>query len=275
MTAAVTCTALAGLVALAAYGGVGALAAAVLVVQALLLLGVYRDVLGPAGRQGAAAAAALPGAVALASDIALVARDGEPHLAPLAGILGLAFLSAILVQVVRRDGRAGLVVSFTASLAAAALVTTAAMLLAASRIEAGPSVVAATMAGVAAGAVAVGAAGVFAPEASPGSATVGGALVLGASAGAALGGASGALTVLDGACLGVGGAVCAAVALTASRWSRMLPASVPSVPSVPRVARGHARESSRAPVLASVPGAGVAVSLAGPVAFVAGRLLLG
>src|SRR5688572_14343395 len=101
MTAAATCAALAGLVGLSAFAGGPVTALAVLLVQALLLATWCRLLDAPAAAGGAAVAAV----VAVAGDAVLALRDADQPLQPLAGLLAMAFLGALVAQVLRRDGR--------------------------------------------------------------------------------------------------------------------------------------------------------------------------
>jgi hypothetical protein len=143
MIAAGTCAALAGLVVLTAFAGGAFTALSVLLVQALLLTRWFRLVDAPAAAGGTAVALVVGGG----ADGVLALTDTDTWLEPLAGLVALSFLAALLMQILRRDGRERLVASFTATLAATVVVTMASLLVAVTRLDRGGLVVAAAMGG--------------------------------------------------------------------------------------------------------------------------------
>jgi hypothetical protein len=149
MPAALT-LALAGALALAAYAAEAPLVVAVLVVQGLLVWGWY-DALGVPGRTGGSV---LAGAAAVTADALLLVRDDTRALTPVAGVLAVAMLGAMVHQLARRDGRERLTESLTATMTLVVLATFGALYVAAEQTLGGPALVAlaALAAPVAAGA---------------------------------------------------------------------------------------------------------------------------
>jgi hypothetical protein len=149
MPAALT-LALAGALALAAYAAEAPLALAVLVVQGLLVWGWY-DALDVPGRTGGWA---LAGAAAVTTDVLLLVRDDTRALTPVAGVLAVAMLGAMVHQLGRRGGRQRLTESLTATMTLVAVATLGGLFVAAEQTLGGPALVAlaALSAAVAAGA---------------------------------------------------------------------------------------------------------------------------
>jgi hypothetical protein len=114
--AACVAAALALALGLAAAGPVAVLVAALGLVQVLVAVRWFAmlDVSG-AARGGAVVGAG----AAIAADLAVVLRDDEHPLAPAAAVLGLAMLAAMLLQLVRRDGREELTASLATTVALA------------------------------------------------------------------------------------------------------------------------------------------------------------
>lgn len=145
---------LAGLLAIAALTGTMALLLLVMVVQAGFLAGWARFADVQVQKPGSALALA----TAASADL-LVARGGDgvarpPVLGPLAGILGVAFLLAVLAQLLRRDGRRRLTASLTATVTATVLALSGALWLAPAHVPSGRHIVAASAAGLACGVLA-------------------------------------------------------------------------------------------------------------------------
>jgi len=149
MPAALT-LALAGALALAAYAGEAPLVLAVLVVQGLLVWGWY-DALGVPGRTGGSV---LAGAAAVTADVLVLVRDDTRALTPVAGVLAVAMIGAMVHQLARRDGRQRLTESLTATMTLVVLATLGALFVAAEQTLGGPALVAlaALSAAIAAGA---------------------------------------------------------------------------------------------------------------------------
>lgn len=115
------------------------LALAVLLVQGLLASGWHGSLRVP-GRFGGIAVAV---AAALAADALVLADDGDRPLAVLPGLLALAVVAGVVHQIARRDGRAGLVPSLTATVTLVAFVVLAVAAVAAEASEGGAPLVAA------------------------------------------------------------------------------------------------------------------------------------
>jgi hypothetical protein len=171
MPAALT-LALAGALGLAAYAGQTLVVLAVLVVQGLLVWG-WHDALDVPGRIGGMI---LAGVAAVTADVLLLVRDDTRALTPVAGVVAVAMLGAMVHQLARGPGRERLTQSLTATMALVAVATLGALFVAAQQTLGGPALV--TLAALSA---AVGVAASLAPLPTPlaaGVATVGG-LVLG------------------------------------------------------------------------------------------------
>ena len=125
MPAALT-LALAGALALAGYADEAPLVLAVLVVQGLLVWGWY-DALDVPGRTGGSV---LAGAAAVTADVLLLVRDDTRALTPVAGVLAVAMLGAMVHQLARRDGRQRLTESLTATMTLVVLATLGALFVA-------------------------------------------------------------------------------------------------------------------------------------------------
>jgi hypothetical protein len=247
--ASVAAVALAGLLAAGSLGGRLGLAAAVLLVQAVLLAGWTRELDVPV----TVPAIALPAAVAIATVGVLVARVDEPVLAPVVGLVAVAFVLALLVQLARRPPRDRLTPALTATVTAAVLVAATAQWLAAGRGPGGSGLVAVAAAAAAAGALAALAPvtlAALAPVALPARGVV--AALAGAVVGAAAGSGVEAVGAASGAWLGAG--VGAAVGL-GTVAAGLLPG----------------RGSRRSVLL----GAALPVALGGPVVYGLGRLVVG
>ena len=171
MPAALT-LALAGALALAAHAAEAPLVLAVLVVQGLLVWGWY-DALGVPGRTGGLVLAA---AAAVAADVLLLVRDDTRALTPVAGVLAMAMLGAMVHQLARRGGRTRLTESLAATMALVAFATLGALFVAAEQTLGGPALVA--LAALSA-ALAAGASMVPLPTALVVGIAAGGGLVLG------------------------------------------------------------------------------------------------
>ena len=232
--------ALALVLVLAAAAGEGVLVLGIALVQAGVVAGWYRSVDVPGAVHGAVVAAT----AAVAADALVLTAPADRPLARVPAVLALAVVGALAAQLVRRDGRARLVASLTATLCLAAFAALPAAQLAALGSKGGVPLVAATVvpAGLVTAADAVGRAGSRRRWLRP---LV--ALVAALAAGLAVGG----LTELS-----TGAAAGTAVASGAVAWAAAVLAD--------RAARPD-------PLLASV----LPVALAAPVGYVVGRLLVG
>jgi len=232
---------LAGLLALASYAGPPVLLLALLLVQAVLVGGWYGFADVPGERGGVVVAL---GAAAGADAVLLLQDTDPPTLAPLAGVVGLVLVAALLHQLLRRDGRPELTASLSATVALGGVVALGGGYLVAREARAGVGVLAAVLAGVAVGTVLA---------ALPGPRWLSGALS--AAGGAAVGGAVGSAADLVGAAAGAGlgltGGALAGVAATMTSYAAGEP-------------------PARLAVAGTLP-----LVLGGSAAYVAGRLLVG
>jgi hypothetical protein len=171
MPAALT-LALAGALALAAYAGQTLLTVAVLVVQALLVWG-WHDALDVPGRIGGMI---LAGAAAATADVLLLVRDDNRPLTPVAGVVAVAMLGAMVHQLARGPGRDRLTASLTGTATLVALATLGALFVPVQQTLGGPALV--TLAAVSA-VVAAAAALVPLPTALVAGVATAGGLVLG------------------------------------------------------------------------------------------------
>jgi hypothetical protein len=235
---AVAAAALVTATALAALAAPFVLLLAVLLAQGLLVSRWFVALGVPGGGGGAVVA----GGAALAADLLVVLRDERRALAPVAGVLGVAMLAALIHQLVRRDGRPGVTASMAATTALAVVAVLGAGHLGARLGHGGSALVVAAV--LAAGAVSVLAA---VPLPGPRGARPAGGIALGVG----LGVVTGLLSDLGagtGALVALGCAVAAAVgALFAGRMANPDPI-----------------------VCAVLP-----LLLAGPVGLALGRLLVG
>ena len=285
VTAAVLATGLAGLLVLAGAGGVWLLAAAVLLVQAVLAYGWFSVVPVP----DTASSTLLVGAAGLAADVVLFtddrlrAEDADPSLAPLASVLGLLFLAALVSQLARRDGRVALTSSLAATVTGGALTVFVAAWLPTLQSRG---------AFVGSAAALAGAAVASALAALPGRRGLLAALAaaLAAVVGALIGSSEDVVGAAAGAGLGLGAGVASVLAVVAVDFLASAPAgswlappaaapvsSAPASGSAPAgatpagtVAAGSTPTEGRLAAAAALP-----FALAGPVAYVVGRLLVG
>jgi hypothetical protein len=227
---------LGGALALAAYAGTAPLVLTVLLVQGLLVSGWHHSLAVP----GAAGGMVLAGATALAADLLLALRDDTRPLTPVTAVVGLAVVGALVHQLVRRSDRVRVTASLTATVTLAVLVVLAGFYLAALRIDGEAALVLV----VALGAV-VGRAALELPLSPAVTA------VLGVAAGALLG-----LVLRSADGLGAG----AAAALGGSAAAVGVVAQVVLL----RVVAADRLASAALPL-----------ALAGPVAYVLGRLVVG
>ena len=137
MPAALT-LALAGALALAAYAGQTLVVGAVLVVQGLLVWG-WHDALDAPGRIGGMI---LAGTAAATADVLLLVRDDTRPLTPVAGVVAVAMLGAMVHQLARGPRRERLTESMTATMTLVALATLGALFVAAQQTLGGPALVA-------------------------------------------------------------------------------------------------------------------------------------
>jgi hypothetical protein len=114
--ASVLSTALVAVLAIAAGVGRPLLGAGVAVVQVVFTLGGVRPAAVPALREGAWLALA----VSVAASVWLVVGDPS-EMWPVAALLGPALVVAVMIQLLRRDGRQALSTSLTMTVAACAL----------------------------------------------------------------------------------------------------------------------------------------------------------
>lgn len=142
----------AAVLSLAAYAGQVVFALALLLLQAYLVL-LWEQVTRPVHPQGVRVIA---GAAALGADAAVVvASRGEPTVGPAAAVTGLVVVAALVQQILRRDGRADVLGSVTATATLGALVSLAAGVLAAQATPAGAALVACATGGSALGVTAL------------------------------------------------------------------------------------------------------------------------
>ena len=235
MPAALT-LALAGALALGAYAGDLVLMLATLVVQGLLVSGWHRALDVP----GALGGRILAGATAVSADVALFVRDDVRPLTPVTGILGAAMLGAIVHQLARRPARARLTASLTATTTLVVLVALASLYLPAEETRGQAALVALVAAAVAAA---------VAAELLPVPAIARAGLAV--LAGVVVGGVLGGLTDLAMGSALLAGGVAAAVATAATAFVRR----------------------AERPDLATA--AALPFAVAGPVAYVLGRILVG
>lgn len=230
----------AGLVALACYAGRPVLLLALLLVQAVLIGGWYGFANVPGERGGVVVAL---GAAAGADAVLLLQDTDPPSLAPLAGVVGLVLVAALLHQLLRRDGRPELTASLSATVALGVVAALGGGYLVAREARAGVGVVVAVLAGVAVGTVLA---------ALPGPRWLTGALSV--AGGAAAGAAVAAVELVGaaaGAGLGLTGGALAGVAATMTSYAAGQP-------------------PARLAVAGTLP-----LVLGGSAAYVAGRLLVG
>jgi hypothetical protein len=236
MPVAVT-AALAGALALGAYASSVALLLAVLITQGTIIFRWHQSLEVP----GALGGAVLAGIAGLGADLLVVLRDDPRPLTGLTGVLGLAVLGAFLHQLARRGDRDRVTASVTATVALVVLTVFAALYLAAAETRGTGALVAVVVLSVLAARLA---------EQVPVPALHRAALAV--LAGAVVGAVGGHLTGDLG--VGVGLALGAAAAIAtgiASVMTRGLPRPV-------------------ATTVAALP-----LAVAGPVAYVLGRVLIG
>jgi len=220
------------------------LLAALVVTQAVVVATWHRCL----GVPGAAGGAAVAGATAVAADVLVLDGSSDQPLSSVPAVLALAVLAALVHQLARRDGRDRLTASLTATVSLAALAALGSAYVASLDLEQGPGLVSA--AGVAAALVV---AGVFARRRSGASRRYDIVVVPAAGAASAV-----VMVALEGLEVGPALAVSGVSALVA--W----------VASV-LVARAPGSGSREGAAL----GAGLPMLVAGPVAYVLGRLLVG
>jgi hypothetical protein len=133
----------------ASSGGRVALAAALLAVQLVLVVGWFRSAHLTAVGQGSAAFAAV--AAAVTADIVLLRVHDRANVRALAGVLAGLVILAFVVQLARRDGRERLTNALAASVATGALAVALAVLLAVRGGPHGSTVVAVALTSVAVG----------------------------------------------------------------------------------------------------------------------------
>jgi hypothetical protein len=213
---------------------------AVVLAQGLVVAGWHRSLDVPDVRGGAVVGAA----AALGCDLLVLVEAGDRPLSALPGLLAVAVLAALVQQLARRDGRDRLTASLAATVSLTSFAGLGATYLAASDGEDGLGLVSA--AAVAAALVVAGDAARHRLGWPP---LLGTLVVAGAAALAAL-----AVVALDGVAGGPAAAVAATAAVVA--WAATV-----------LVAR------TAAPDLGVT--AGLPIVLAGPVAYVLGRLLVG
>lgn len=226
----------------------GVLLAAVLLAQAVVVIGWHRRLDVP----GATGGTVVAGAAALGSDLLVLADAGDRPLSAVPVVLAMAVLAALVHQLVRQDGRDRLTASLTATVTLAALASLGSTFLAVSEAEDGSGLVSA-----AATAAALVVAGVSVRRWRGGSQRTDIAVVAAAGALAAL-----AVVALDG--LPVVPAIAVAGSAAAIAWvaSTLL-------------ARAPAAAAQQGAWSGAGPSAGLPMLVAGPVAYVLGRLLVG
>ncbi len=134
---------------LAAHGSGGALAAGLVVVQLLLIVGWFRSAQLTSAGQAVGAIASIVAAVA--ADIVLLRIHDRTEVRALAGVLAGLVVVSFIVQLARRDGRARLTETLAASVASGSLAVAAAVLIAVRNGPDGTTMVAVAMVAVAVG----------------------------------------------------------------------------------------------------------------------------
>jgi hypothetical protein len=114
------------------------LVVAVVMTQGLLVAGWHRSL----DWLGATGGAVVAGAAALGADLVVLAADGDRPLSGVPAVLALSVLAALVHQLLRRDGRGRLVHSLAATVALAALAVLASSYLAAEAADGGAALVA-------------------------------------------------------------------------------------------------------------------------------------
>ena len=117
----------------------GVLLVAVLLVQGVLLSGWHRSLTVP----GAVAGSVVAGAAAVGADVVVLLGEGDRPLDGVPALLALAVVAALVQQLVRRDGRPALASSLASTVTLAVLAAMAAAFLAADAAEGGAPLVAA------------------------------------------------------------------------------------------------------------------------------------
>ena len=237
---AVAALALGAALVLGAAAGPAVLAAAVLLAQGLVIVDWHRT-LGVAGARGGIVVGAV---AAVGSDALVLADVGERPLAAVPGVLAAAVVGALVHQLARRDGRDRLTASLTATVSLAALVALGSTLLAVHDEKDGLALIS-----TAAAAAALVAAGVTARQLAGAPRRADVAVVAGAAVLVTV-----SVVALDGL------AVTPAFAVAGTAGTVAWVAGV----LVARSAEPHVG-----------PGAALPLVLAGPVAYVLGRLLVG
>ncbi len=235
MPAALT-LALAGALSLTAYAGEEALTLGVLVVQGLLVWSWY-DALDVPGRTGGWIVA---GTAAVAADVLILVRDDTRALTPVAGVLALAMIGAMVHQLARRGGRNRLTESLAATMSLVAIATLGARFVALEQTRGGPALVALVALSAA---VAAGASMVHIPTALVTGVATAGGLLLG-------------LLVAAITDLSVGPALATGAAAAATAFA--------AISFVRRVKRPHLATAAAMPLLSVAP-----------VGYVLGRILVG
>jgi len=220
------------------------LLAALVVTQAVVVATWHRCLGVPGGVGGAAVA----GAAAVAADVLVLDGAGDQPLSSVPAVLALAVLAALVHQLARRDGRDRLTASLTATVSLAALAALGSAYVASLDVEHGPGLV--STAGVAAALVV---AGVFARRRSGASNRYDIVVVPAAGAASAV-----VMVALEGLEVGPALAVAGVSALVA--WVATV-----------LVARAPGSGSREGAAL----GAALPILVAGPAAYVLGRLLVG
>ena len=253
-------TVTAAVLAAAAYGGRPVLAVAVFPVQLVLVLS-WLAALAVPSRRGAVVVAL--GAAVVAN---IVAVPGDRGLSRLAGVVGVSLLIALVHQLVRRDGRAGVTASLVGTVGAVALVVGAAVLVALRKGDEGTDAVETSLAALAASIVVarVVDAVVVVPSIATSDRRGWPGFVLGLAAGVAFGAIVGSARGLDGSSSAVLGGVVALVALAFELGTDLARLVVPRV----RATRGE--RAALIPLSVFLP-----VCAIGPAAYVAGRILFG
>lgn len=191
---------------LAAAGPVAVLVAAVALVQVLVALRWFAVLDVDAAARGGAIVGA---AAAIGADLAVALRDDRRPLTPVASVLGLAMVAALIHQLVRRDGRDRLTASLSATVALAAVGALGSSYLGTQSSRDGSAFVAAALAATAVAVVATVVPGPILFGATAG-------LVGGLAAGAVVGALSD-LGARTGGLVGLGATVAAGVSVTFAR----------------------------------------------------------
>jgi hypothetical protein len=276
------------LLALGAYAGPAVLALAVAAVQVGFVVGWFRAFGLPSWRAGSVLAVL----AALGASLGVLLDDVTARVAPLVAAIGLVTVAALLQELLRRDGRAHVVRSLSATVTAAAFAVLGACWVAQSESRAGETVVAAAVAAVAATVAGmVAATALLARLRLPAVPLAAVGMIIGTLAAAVVGWTDDAVGFGAGLVIGLISAVAAAVGGVVARFlsqepqhpetvAATSPAKAPPSPPSPPSADAVTAPPSAEPAVAvtSLPQQAIAGSLplllAAPLAFVVASIVV-